>query len=113
MTNDELLIEISNKVAAIQVSVDNMKEAIAKNTAEDQHFAKRLDEYFEYAKNRQDNIKKELEIRLDRHETRITSLEQGTQRTLYKWWNWSKDKLITAILLGIGALIYKYVLGGA
>lgn len=109
MNNDDLLIEISSKVAAIQVTVENIKEDIQQNKTENTTVAKKLEDYFEYAKNRQDSIKRELSGRIDSQETRITALEQVRGKKLLKWWDWGKDKLTAALLVLIGVLLYKWL----
>ena len=64
----DLIIGISKDVGEIKADIKNVKDNVENNANEfmksDEKIAQKLEEYFDYAKNRQDRIKLELEQKI-------------------------------------------------
>lgn len=83
----DLIIGISKDVGEIKADIKNVKDNVENNANEfmksDEKIAEKLEEYFDYAKNRQDKIKMELEQKISNVKMEFTeSLTKMTKQQL-------------------------------
>lgn len=122
-----LLIGISKDVGEIKADVKNtnsdVKEMQAKvelynteSAAADNKVATKLEEYFQYAKNRQDGIKAELETKignvradLNTVATRVTALEEKPKNKLWDLFVQFKGVFITALIAALVGVCMKFM----
>lgn len=109
-----LLIGISKDVGEIKSDVKNVQANVEtyneESTKADEKVSNKLEEYFQYAKNRQDSIKAELETKIGNVRSDVTDLadrvhniEQGPKNSLWSIFLQFKSVLIAAIIsLAVG-----------
>lgn len=95
----------NSDMKALQTRMDNIKLEFVKA---DEKITSKLEEYFEYAKNRQDSIKEGLEVSIKDHETRISNLENKTKNSLWAFFEKFKVALISAIILTLVGACMKF-----
>lgn len=114
-----LLIGISKDVGEIKADVKNTNSDIkdvqskveqynSESAVADEKVATKLEEYFEYAKNRQDVIKDELEVQIGNvrtevanHDGRLKALEEKPKNRLWDVFVQFKGLIVTAILVAL------------
>lgn len=125
MGNDDksfytLLVNISKDVGKTNASIEGLQEDIRelkanveKNNSASinsvEKVSQRLEEYFKYAKDRQDNIKSELTTRIENCETRIDSIELKGKNKLWILFEKFKGMLIAAIFAAVIAYCMKFM----
>ena len=89
----------------MQEQVNKFNENAMKS---DEKIVTKLEEYFDYAKKRQDSIKETLEVTIQDHENRIVALENKTKNKLWSLFEKFKVALVSAIILAMVGLCLKF-----
>lgn len=113
MSDQDILLQMQKQLGRIESDITYIKETADKNRKEsqkaDEQQANKLEEYFDYAKKRQDSIKEGLEHRLDMVENKVVELEEKKGKTLVKWWDRLVDKLVWVFILAAVAVLLKWL----
>ena len=115
-----LLIGISKDVGEIKSDVKNVQKTVedvrTDSTEHDKELSTRLEEYFDYAKKRQDSIKAELETKIGnvRSEVKdiddkVTKLEEKPKNKLWEVYDKFKGLLLAAILAALVGWCMKFM----
>ena len=117
---EELLINLSTQMSAMQKDIESIKSEMHSNyirsDENDSAMHNLLDERTQWAKNRQDAVKAELQGQIDLvkkenelqskqiaiFETRIKNLEEVESKKIMTRWNQIKDKIFYGILIVLG-----------
>lgn len=117
---EELLMELSTKMSAMQADIESIKSEIHSNSMRsdenDSSMRALCDERMDWIKGRQDGVKQEIKGQLDimrneidlqnKHievlDARIKALEGAEGQKVMKRWGQIKDKVFYAILIAIG-----------
>lgn len=93
-----LIVGISKDVGEIKSDVKNVQQNVENNANEfmksDEKLANKLEEYFDYAKNRQDKIKVELESKIATVKVELTDLLSKTNKNQLEY-NEGVDKRLS------------------
>ncbi len=97
--------EIKSDVKNVQINVENYN---ADSVKADEKVTAKLEEYFQYAKNRQDVIKDELEVQIGNirtevasHEKRISDLEERPKNRIWEIILQFRGLIISAVLVAL------------
>lgn len=96
---------LNSDIKDLQTRMDNIKLDFVKA---DEKITAKLEEYFEYAKNRQDSIKEGLEVTIKDHETRISNFENKTKNKIWAFWEKFKIALVGSVILALVSIIIKF-----
>ena len=117
---EELLMNLSTQMSAMQKDIESIKSEMHSNyirsDENDSAMRNLLDERTQWAKNRQDAVKAELQGQIDLvkkenelqskqiaiFETRIKNLEEVESKKIMTRWNQIKDKIFYGILIVLG-----------
>ena len=108
----KILLELTEKITAVQGDTSHIKQRLddlgAKSDRSDSELRALLEERTEYARNRQDRIKMELDARIDRVSADVTELKNKKRNALEYWFNKVRDVIIWALIAAaIGAAFTK------
>ena len=96
---------LNSDMKELRTSLSSMKLEFVKA---DEKISAKLEEYFDYAKKRQDSIKENLEVTIKDHETRIHNLENKSKNKMWAFWEKFKVALVGAVILALVSIIMKF-----
>lgn len=97
---------LNSDIKEVQTRVDKFQEGCDKS---DEKIIAKLEEYFDYAKKRQDSIKEGLEVTIKDHEARIHALENKPKNRMWALWEKFKVAFVGSVILALVAIAMKFI----